>query len=63
MNLANLRNKRLEFNLTQKKVAEYLGISDKHYSSMERGTRSISLVKANMLAELFNTTIEKLFIE
>lgn len=49
--------------MTQKQVAIYLGISDKHYSSMERGTRNISLVKANMLAELFNTTIEQLFID
>jgi DNA-binding XRE family transcriptional regulator len=62
VDLTKLKNKRLETKSTQKQIGEYLGISDRHYSAMERGARKISLETANALAIFFNTTIDNLFI-
>ena len=61
LDIFKLKNYRLENNLTQKKVANFLGISNKHYSAIERGARKLRLDKAIMLAKLYGVTVVDFF--
>ena len=52
---------REEFLLTQKEIAEKVGIKTSHYGMIELGVRNPSLITARKLAVFFNTTIENIF--
>ena len=52
---------REEFLLTQKEIAEKVGITSSHYGMIELGVRNPSLITARKLAVFFNTTIENIF--
>ena len=54
-----LRGSRYKAELTQKKVADALGISQNHISEMESGKRPIGKVMALRLAKLFKTDYKK----
>ncbi|PWG00418.1 helix-turn-helix transcriptional regulator [Levilactobacillus bambusae] len=52
---------RLERQLTQKSVAETIGVTTRTIISIERGQYKPSILLAYKLAQFFNTTIETLF--
>ena len=52
---------RSKLGLSQKDVAEKIGITTSHYGMIEIGKRTPSLIVAYKLAEFFATTIEKIF--
>ena len=54
---------REEFLLTQKEIAEKVGITTSHYGMIELGVRNPSLITARKLAVFFNTTIENIFFQ
>jgi len=54
-----LRGSRYKNSLTQKQVAEALGISQHHISEMENGKRTISKQMAQKFAELFHVNYRK----
>lgn len=49
-----LKELREENKLTTYSVAEKLGISQSQYSSIENGTRNVSVENAKKIAKLFN---------
>jgi len=53
---------RLSENLSQEKLAELTGLHRTYISSVERGTRSISLNNIQKIATALNVEIYKLFI-
>lgn len=53
---------RLYYNFTQEEIAENLGISRSHYALIETGYRNPSLDLSLKIAELFNTTVDEIFI-
>ncbi|MCX6990157.1 MAG: helix-turn-helix transcriptional regulator [Chlamydiae bacterium] len=50
-----LRGSRYKMELTQKEVADALGVSQHHISEMENGKRTIGKEMAKRLAEFFQT--------
>lgn len=50
----NLKNARQKAGMTQKQVAEYLGISERHYQHIETGRRIGDFTLWDMLEDLFN---------
>lgn len=56
----NLRNARLEKNMTQKQVAEYLHTAERYYKQIEYGERLGSIAMWDMLEDLFNIHQRKL---
>ena len=54
-----LRGSRYKAEMTQKEVADALGVSQNHISEMENGKRTIGRVMALRLAKLFNTDYRK----
>jgi len=52
---AILRGSRYKMELTQKEVADALGVSQHHISEMENGKRTIGKEMAKRLAEFFQT--------
>lgn len=56
-----LRELRLSNGLTQKELAEYLGISIASYSLYELGKREPSLMILEKIAKYYHTTIDDLF--
>ncbi len=54
-----LRGSRYKAEMTQKEVADALGISQNHISEMENGKRTIGKVMALRLAKLFKTDYRK----
>ena len=54
-----LRGSRHEAEMTQKELADALGISQNHISEMENGKRPIGKVMALRLAEVFGTDYRK----
>jgi len=57
----NLKDLRLKKKLTQKQLAELLGMSTSHIQKLETGTRKPGLVVAKKLAKLYNVSINRLF--
>lgn len=53
-----LRERRLQSNLTQEKMAELLDISVKHYSEVERGITGLSVEKLIFLSDLLNISLD-----
>lgn len=62
----NLRNKltehRKKFGFSQDKLAEKLGVSRQTIISIEKGRYNPSLPLAMIIAEIFQTSVEKIFI-
>jgi len=56
-----LKEYRQESGFSQDKLAEKLGVSRQTIISIEKGRYNPSLPLAMILAELFETTVEKLF--
>lgn len=54
-----LRGSRLKAELTQKELADALGVSQNHISEMEHGKRPIGKVMALRLAKFFKTDYRK----
>lgn len=54
---------RSKFGLSQKEVAEKVGITTSYYGMIEIGERKPSLIVAYKLAKFFRTTIENIFFE
>lgn len=57
-----IREKRTERNMTQEELSEALKVSRQTIISLEKGKYKPSLVLAHKLAQLFECTIEELFI-
>lgn len=53
---------RKEFGLSQDKLAEILGVSRQTIISIEKGRYNTSLPLAMIIAEVFQTNVESLFI-
>lgn len=49
-------------NLTQKQVADKLGISESYYCLLEHGKRNLSYKHAKVLAEIYNRSLEDIFL-
>ncbi len=63
MNLKNkLSEHRNQFGLSQDKLAEKLGVSRQTIISIEKGRYNPSLPLAMMIAEIFQTNVENIFI-
>lgn len=56
----NIKKARLKAGLTQKEVAEKMGIQQPNYGQWERGIRKPKLETLEKLAEIFNTTADAL---
>lgn len=50
----NLRNARLDNNMTQKQVAEYLHTAERYYKQIEYGERLGSIAMWDALEDLFS---------
>ncbi|GIO25670.1 helix-turn-helix transcriptional regulator [Ornithinibacillus bavariensis] len=57
-----IREKRKERNMTQEELSEALKVSRQTIISLEKGKYKPSLVLAHKLAQIFECTIEDLFI-
>jgi transcriptional regulator with XRE-family HTH domain len=55
-----LRDLKEDCELTQKQVAEIIGVSVNHYGKYERGETDIPLEKAIILAEYYNVSLDYL---
>lgn len=56
----NLKKARLNAGLTQKEVAERLGVAQQQYARWEQGQRNPKIEVLDRLAEIFNTTTDAL---
>lgn len=56
----NLKKARQEAGMTQEQVAEYLGITEKHYQRIEYGTTIGKVTLWDKLEDLFNVHQRKL---
>ena len=57
-----IREKRTEMNITQEELSQKLLVSRQTIISLEKGKYKPSLVLAHKLAQVFECTIEELFI-
>ncbi|MFQ3544829.1 helix-turn-helix transcriptional regulator [Halobacillus rhizosphaerae] len=57
-----IRDKRMDYNITQEAMAEQLHVSRQTIISLEKGRYNPSLLLAHKLAQLFHCSIEELFI-
>lgn len=53
-----LRQIRKERNMTQEKLSEALGISQKHYSEVERGITGLSIKNFIQISEIMNVSLD-----
>ena len=58
----NLKLYRNELNLTQEKLSELSGISSDYLSEIERGKRTPSFKRLDLIASALNIDVYKLFI-
>lgn len=61
MKREKLYNKRISLGLSQKDVAEKVGINRSHYGFIENGQRNPSYTVANRISEFFGMPIKDLF--
>mgnify|MGYP004664760927 CR=1 FL=1 len=59
----HLRQRRQELNLTQKQVADRVGIAESSYQRYERNARLPIVNMAVRIAKALETTVEELYIE
>ncbi|MUK90066.1 helix-turn-helix domain-containing protein [Ornithinibacillus sp. L9] len=57
-----IREKRNEMNMTQEELSKALKVSRQTIISLEKGKYKPSLVLAHKLSQIFNCSIEELFI-
>lgn len=57
-----IREKRIEKNMTQEELSQLLKVSRQTIISLEKGKYKPSLVLAHKLAQIFECSIEDLFI-
>lgn len=62
MQLKKLRDGRIERNLTQKQLADIVGISESYYCQLENGVRRMSLPVAQKIAIALNMGLDELFL-
>lgn len=58
-----LKELRAQSNLTQKAVANAVGITTSYYGMIELGVRKPSLSLAMDLARFFDTSVEEIFVD
>lgn len=56
-----LKSLRAEYNFNQQDMAKYLGIERTTYHYKETGKGQFTIKEALEMADLFNTTIDKIF--
>lgn len=57
----NLKQLRMQENMTQREVAEVLGVSVRTYQNYEQGMRTPPLPMAKKIADLFMCKIDEIF--
>ena len=57
----NLAARRKELKMTQAQVAKAIGVSESHYQCYEYGLHTPSVYVAIAIAQVLQTTVEKLF--
>lgn len=60
MNLSKLKEKRLNFNYTQKQMADRLGIGEKTYNRKELGVYNFKVSEIREIRLIFNLDMEEL---
>lgn len=60
MRFENIRNLRIDKGLTQKQIAEYLGVSQNTYSQYEIGVLNYPIDALLKLADFYNVSIDYL---
>lgn len=60
--LTKLRKARLRKGLTQKQIAEMIGVSESYYCQLETGARRLSLPLAQKLAVVLGKSLDSLFM-
>ena len=56
----NIRQRRLEMNLTQEQLAEKVGCSHEHCVQVENGNKGLSIQSLRKMAEVLNVSIDYL---
>lgn len=59
----NIRYNRIKRGITQKKMAEFLNIDEKHYCSLESGRYNFTLQNIDIICDVFNIEPWLLFKE
>ena len=60
MDLQRIKDLREDHDLTQKEIAKILGISQRYYSNLENGNRTLSADILIMLADYYNVSLDYL---
>jgi len=60
--LKRLRNGRIAKKLTQRELADIVGISESYYCQLENGVRRMSLPVAQKIAMALNKGLDELFL-
>jgi transcriptional regulator with XRE-family HTH domain len=60
--LTKLRKARIRKGLTQKQLAEMVGISESYYCQLETGVRRLSLPLAQEIATILGKSLDSLFM-
>ena len=58
----NLRQRRLDQQLTQERLAERAGIDPRYYQKIEQGGSVPTITYAYLLAEALDTSLDELFV-
>lgn len=59
--LRRLRRERTKRHITQREIAEFLGVSTQYYSQVERGVNTLSFDNALRISKYFHISLEELF--
>ena len=60
MDLQRIKDLREDHDLTQKEIAKIFGISQRYYSNLENGNRTLSADILIMLADYYNVSLDYL---
>lgn len=52
---------RAKYDISQRKMAEMLGMTPASYNRKENGVRKFNIQEAKIIADFFHTTIENIF--
>jgi len=64
INLALIRKKRLEQNLTQSDMSKLLGFNDRSiYTRIENGSRSLKAIELEKISEILGINLSVLFVD